>query len=409
MNNAQERLTIFIVMEGNAPHHQKISSEKAFERQYTKHYTAEERAQLAKEVREEHAKILAEKKGLREKISSLSEAIEGNLLKLNEVVKKENDLEEELEGRTQSFLREFLNRKRVKALRGEIGVTEQSHARIEEKYTQQVAEIIEMKALLSDRNRLHNLRARIRDFYGISKEDLEKKKGERNVRDVSTLYNVLVVHAMKHNSSLLASTLTKLDFETKLKVVLGLEPSIAASTIAAGGDITNVIASQGVIVRTGDIQYARRSDAYSGVEGGLRGNRVPAGGIPEDQNIAHELDAAILKKGEQGYNELGIKNPEVAGIYMIFNKQGVFDERASAAPEEELHAVAARYHIPVFGIQEGTPHEASYSEEMKHYVLGRSITVEEVLNNSFHVSDNEREKLMQEVIEEEVVNKELLP
>ena len=106
------------------------------------------------------------------------------------------------------------------------------------------------------------------------KEEFERDEKLRSVEAISKNEGVLFIHTlplgenMKNTSQNNSFVNTEgMDFTTKIKLVLGLEPTISCSTLKKGDTRANMFYGTGLIIGKGRVVFAHNADAATVAEG----------------------------------------------------------------------------------------------------------------------------------------------
>lgn len=148
----------------------------------------------------------------------------------------------------------------------------------------------------------------------VAKEQDEKL---RSVEDITQRHGCFMVHDLvtadwKPSANNNAVDTKKLSLNDQLDIVLGLEPTIATSTLRVGNpqDKTFGRGSWGVFLSGGRTLGGEPQDAGTQAHGLRKRN------VGERFRGVDSIDDAIMSPHKASYNELVVENPKVAGLYI---------------------------------------------------------------------------------------------
>ena len=234
-------------------------------------------------------------------------------------------LRSDVDAKKRNLITKVLNHKQLKELRKELIRTETIVQKREEEqkwrtemigyYDRIIEEEEQMGALMEEAyadNELFDEAKRM--------ELIEEEKG-RSVMERAKKHNVffvsdIVTAEWKPSANNLAIDTKQLDFEDQLHIVLGLNPTIAVSTLSPDSkNRTFGNGAWGVLLSGGRITGGEPSDAGTRATG-LRSRAFHS----KDSVTIEGIDEAIEGRYEgkvknSSYNELAVEKPEVAGVY----------------------------------------------------------------------------------------------
>jgi len=170
--------------------------------------------------------------------------------------------------------------------------------------------------LISNSEGIKSLKAKLVEHYAkadaLSKERFETTK--KTVEQTLLRNNIFIVHTfltdeLRHNSN--SNISKRATIEDDLDTLMSLEPAISTSSVAPGCKHGLWGERIGVILGGGEIKGVVQTD-----EGTL------TGGIKErfgKMSNSHEIDEAVSDRRERGYNELVVNNPKVFGFFQNVN------------------------------------------------------------------------------------------
>jgi len=288
---------------------------------------------------------------------------------------------------------------------------------IEDKYKS----INEAEKVIESDSEIKEIEKNISDFYteiSKQKEIIENEKKERSVSEISKEKNVLFCHAIplhvetgdssfSQNNTLIKTN--EFSVEEKIKMILGVEPTISVSTI--NKENQTLARGFGLILNEGQVLSAYAGDAGTLLDKGIYNRRSKYDRELEtsviQKDIENNLNFAInhLQKRDQktnssvetmhqGWNELVIENPQVAGLFFQKDNQG-------NAPSDFARAklVSEQLNLPLYILDK----EKTYQIDKKTNEL-KEISKEDIFTFSKSFSKNERKDLVEEMIDKETFN-----
>jgi uncharacterized membrane protein len=304
------------------------------EKEASKKFLAEERRKLAQEIREQ-------RKVQRERLSVLKNDSE-------EANKSSESMDGELEN---SRYAQFAERQSVEA---DIISERLSSSELNEQDVPDEQDNIGQ--LIVSSGEIKSLKAKLEDHY--SKADtIAKKKFEsmqKSVEQTMIRNNAFIVHTfllderLRHNEN--SNIAQRATLEDDINILLSLEPSISTSSVVPGSRQGLWGGRIGVVLGGGDIRGIAQTD-----------NGTVAGGIKMrngEVSSSKEIDEKVSDKGERGYNELVVNNPEVFGFFqnVQIDKSGnmIGFEKTSSEQDNKNHREYFLKYIDL-AIQKGMP------------------------------------------------------
>lgn len=170
-----------------------------------------------------------------------------------------------------------------------------------------------LKQLIDNSEGLHEIRKKIEEHY-TKADEIAKNKFEsiqKTVEQTMIRNNAFIVHAfllderLRHNEN--SNISQRATLEDDIDILLSLEPSISTSSVVPGSRQGLWGGRIGVVLGGGDIKGIVQTDNGT-VTGGIK---MRDGKISSSK----EIDEKVSDKGERGYNELVVNNPEVFGFF----------------------------------------------------------------------------------------------
>ncbi len=353
---------------------------KSTQREVSRDLMAEERGRLAQEIisqRKENKAKLAEVSLrlalLQENLISAKGNIESYAARIDELSQLRTEQANSLAGRIKNIISRLgVEFSADKKLADEIITTEEA---INDAYQQALSmetEINNINSLIDSDETIVKLRSKLDEHYksadGLAEENYERK--QKTVEQTILRNKVFFVHTiledekLRHNENSNVSQST--NFKDDLDILLSLEPSISASSVNPGKDEDGKKSglwshSGGVILGGGRISGASFIDAGT-VSEGIKKRKMH--GIKKLQKTEEVDEIAKYRrgKGDGGYNEFVIDDPEVFGYFVMAhrNESGIFfiSELAAGGKEYDVNgkvknvkekmAQTAAYGIPFY-------------------------------------------------------------
>lgn len=199
-------------------------------------------------------------------------------------------------------------------------------------------EIANIESLLNSDSVMNQIGQQIDQHYLID-QDLSPEQQEllKQTVEQTILRNyVFIVHTineddeLRHNDN--SNVSSKATFEDDLDILLSLEPSISASTVAPGADENGMVSglwshTGGVIVGSGQIKEAHYCDVGT-VSHGIKSRKshrrnykvstdeIDEYAVTRRSALKEKVSTGEKKVGLGGYNEYVIDNPKIFGYYL---------------------------------------------------------------------------------------------
>ena len=293
-----------------------------------------------------------------------------------------------------------------KKLQEKSALLEQLKTSVEQKYQQ----INEAEEIVNSDSELKEAEKTLSDFYSAmktEKDQLDKEGKERSVAEISREKNVLFCHsisldvikdtAFSQNNRLVKTN--EFGPEEKIKMLLGVEPTISVSTI---NEQNQKLANNfGVILKEGQVLSSYAGDAGTLVAEGVHGRRSKYDSSLQYSNIQKgindRLDAVInhtqtssTEDMSQGWNELVVENPQVAGLF--FQK----DTEGDSFISPKAKKISKSLGLPLYVLEKDKMF--LYNEETDTV---QEVNKESILDSNKTFSNEEKKNLIEEMIDKE--------
>ncbi len=363
-------------------------------KQFSRKFFPEERKETANLIKERRASYFQHKNNFTERISELSLMAEEKKEDIQEIIQEIQGLEDDLSKCQKSIVLKVLNYFEIKKLREEIASKSLNSEQFEAEYQKIIDLIQPLEDQLKNKQELSEAKNYLEDFYQKkSKEwqEYQEEEASREVSNVAGSYDVFIVHGIHPNfvpgdNSLLNRNV---DWKTKLKIVLALEPTLSASTISEGDSFRNMWARMGVVLNGGLIEKAMPLDSGTKAES-LRKRTI--GKLKMPDKVSEQIKEAIGLRGKESYNELVVQNPQVAGLYISVDETGNTIRR-DVVDLKEIAQAAEDFGLPIFLIEGGVLKEANYNLDLDEMVSLKRIDPKELLKKKIKITPEQKESL----------------
>lgn len=358
----------------------------------TKKYVPQERKAVADELRSLRTQYFEEMSALDSEIERMSSHAQVNRQEVEELKNECSTLDQKITELRSSIFSRLFKRAEIVAGNNQLNSALEHIDEFEKEYFEITLRLEELRDTRSDKGRLRNIRKVLDNFYQDQlkmlpqyedrrKKELEeavmkKKENERasSLECVVEDHDVFFVHSISpdftpgDNSMLEKGT----DWRMKLKIMIGFDPAISASTIRKGDGAENFWAHFGVLLRKGSITGAYFSDAATMA---IDPNNRTSGKSGEN-SLAEQVNGAICNRqadGYSAYNEFMVDETEVAGLY-IFSPTDVEEKdcgRLSMPSHSDVFEEAEKLKLPVFLFSNGTFYPASFDKKRNKYVIAQ--------------------------------------
>ena len=363
-------------------------------REFSKEQLPEERKRIAKEVRERRGEYFSHQKETTFRIEELKEKIkkqEGNIASL---IQEIGAIEQEIASRKKSKIAELLNYRRLKTLSQKKEAQKLTQEEFEKEFKILNDLLGKLQQEASDKTELEEAKKTIEKYYkGIPKKYGEYQEEEKNkeIKKIVEDYDVFFLHSttpygVPGDNSLLKSGT---DWATKLKILLAFEPTISASTFQIGDSRYNMWAHLGVLLKGGYIETADMQDIGTRAKNLSKRERHSA---PWAEKTSEQIRLAICKRQTNVYNEMTVRDPEVAGVYLCLDNQ-----KQDKIDVEQIKQIITEFALPFYIIQNGNIWTTSWNSEDDKQLKERWAQLEELAQKTKKLIPSERQKELQKL------------
>lgn len=394
---------------------QPVSKEKAIVepevRQYSRLADTETRQQLAQEI--------TERRSLRQRLSSIDQNAAQRSVHIENLTKSAENLRQQADSLSSSVwgrITSWNTRPRLEALI-------QRKITLKEVYERELAELQLMKAdaelVLKGREDIADDQSLLASYYKGAKESLESFKKDTQVENVMNEQKVLFVHGMskfvpEYNSVLMPDG--RVDLETKLKILLSLQPSISTSTIKEGEGGSHLMHNVGVILNGGRVETAHGFDSRT-VPLSVKSRDLRFAESSEQQEFLRDPKSQIAKaihEKSDHWNELVVSEPTPAALYFTHE---LYEEGGYRKKVQALQELSQKYNLPLYCLKDGKAYEFTlelkeawdkFSGKYKFYELTtkKEISIAEITEAKQVLESTRKTELLNEVLKELPFNPE---
>jgi hypothetical protein len=235
----------------------------------------------------------------------------------------------------------------------------------------------------------------------------EIKTSEGSIETLAKEGDIYFLHGIRLQSAAEQEKLTlqknkDIYWEDKFKRIVTDKPELSVSTMKKGKHFSDTWSPIGVVLRRGNTEFASAWDAQSHFDSTGKRHSIHN---PKDVSEYHtQLRIAQIGSGPPR-NELGISNPEIAGIYVNLDHGDMIDNGRRMRTKEPIHwpnhqegvpmygigikdvfEFADKYGIKVFFLQNGTAYEGALGKNeqgLTQPVKGREVSPKEMIHKNF--------------------------
>jgi len=249
--------------------------------------------------------------------------------RFEEQTQKVEQLRNQIDAKKSRLITKILEFKKIRELHKQLNLREKIASSIEADLNSKNELVEAYDYMLSEEKELAVLNEKIANE---NKDKEERKKLEyiedekrRTIEDLAGQHGVFFVHDIvdaewKPGENNNAIDTTKLNFLDQLDIVNGFDPTISVSTLKKDTkQRTFGNGSWGVLLSGGRVIGGEQNDAGTKAYG-LRDRRLFGG---EDTKTIKGIESAIHGSDgnrTEGYNELVVEKPEIAGVYMKWDE-----------------------------------------------------------------------------------------
>lgn len=361
---------------------------------------------VTEQANELSARYEARQADLQSRIGELQEKIRAHSLGIDEVISQKELLADALAVFETGLLGKLVNFLKITEIKNEIGVHEARLEVIQKEFDEVVELLNKIEEELRDRTELEEIDQLMDRFYADQKEKLtafEQDKAMRDVGRVSREHHAVFAHAFNFKRRAKPGSISVLqdevDWKQKLNIVLGLSPELPTSSVREGKPKEDLYYGMGVLLKGGSIRSAAARDDGTMVGGGKRvGNN-------KDRLSVEKIDRVI--DHDSDYNEIVVAEPQIAGFFIDRNRHSDMSAAERAEFTADLKAKAEELQMPIYlRMEDGKFYHAvhetryHYGQRFTEFFPGEPISVEQILDNDFQVSDEQKRVAREAIFED---------
>lgn len=379
---------------------------------FSKKESGEERKELAQEIKGVRKSYFEKKK----RISELETRVLEQEKSAEEAARELDTIEKEIEMQSSTLSEKLFSffSQRYSAKLESLYIRKSRISERTESLTQTLAH---MRKVLREELSLHtqakeqfgNTKNTLNDFYhGELVKWQEKENRVRDVKNVMQKHDVLFVHAISPHYTPVENSVLRsgVEWKTKMKIALSLEPTLAISTIEEGDTSENMWHKIGFLLKGGRIESMSSRDAAT--RGQIGGSRITDGSQYFRETSEEQIELSIQRR--ERYNEFSVSHPDYAGLYVAIDEEekkevSLYDfhpqkKRQDQDMVREVCLFGKEMQLPVFVIKNGIPHRAEWDEKEGKMTLGDSLSTKDLLEQGRTLPPQEKAELLDEVLKE---------
>ncbi|MEI8337583.1 MAG: hypothetical protein WCF92_00370 [bacterium] len=227
--------------------------------------------------------------------------------------------------------------------------------------------ISQTESVILDTSKLDEAKEKLKQFYveqGKLKNMYEGEDQERDLASISKRDGIIFLHGLPTGERPMNETSENnevistrgLGTDTKLNLLIGLEPTISASAIREGDETSKTFYPFGVILNQGKVLSAYKEDAGTITEGVYsRRSKYDkqTQGTSIQQNSATKLQEAVdidpAQRNWGSHNEISIEKPGIAALYINLSQADGYKPISIT----ELKKYSEELNLPVFALYKG--------------------------------------------------------
>jgi hypothetical protein len=397
--------------------------DKEFLRQFSKIHQPEERIAVARDIKEIRRPFFERVKSIDAEIENAENGATERQSAMQNVAMELRVLGQELSEQEQGIAQMVYG-----ALHDILKITDGISPKVEQATSALEAKELEYQKLLKAQTRFRQYIAdlvsekqnhdeldlaqeRLQKFYENQKDVWNVYYGEemhaRDVRNVIGKYNIPIIHGITPDWAPLGNSLLRrgIDWETKLKIVLALQPTISTSTIMKGDGNDSYWSWIGVVINGGNVMSATASSQANQARG-ISDRKTGSENLDNLEKKAEQsIGEAIFNRPTRLLNELTVGKPEVAGFYLSIEayesaKTKYASDRTGATPLEDIDRVCRELDLPLYLFKSGELFEARYDEASQSIVPVSSspIQARDLLDKPVAISALKKEAMLEDLL-----------
>ena len=394
-------------------------------KEYTKDWAPEERDRLARELKQSKREHFSRREEVFQEIERVTVLIEKQESSFSDVARSVERLEGALEEVKSSLVNRLIDNigflknlrvlervrvvKEAQRLEGRLAMESKMLEQAQRWKSDSEQLLGELTAQLDDKSRLEKARSKLVDFYDAHSEGYDQyiEEGEvRSLENIAKDNDVYFVHAIRPDAGGLGSLLDieEPDWRLKLNILLGIEPTISASTTSEGDTYADLWGRMGVVLKGGRVMGAHSGDAFSVAEG----FKIKSGTQEDVEEFKESLDETLSYRRQQpgderGYNEFIVRDPKVGGFFVCidnWDEQSRSHRRTLVEDPREIMAFLKEINMPLYVLYEGQLYDTEFDPLTGAFEYRDKVGYDQVFNSPFHVEDAQKKKITNRILEE---------
>ncbi|MEI7426106.1 MAG: hypothetical protein WCK16_04260 [Candidatus Moraniibacteriota bacterium] len=409
---------------------------------FSKRYSPLKRSKVASEIwrlRKEHQEnkkqIEQQNIEIQEKRTKINKEIENTKTRIERIERVISGLENDVREQKSKVWNKITSLFRKEKLADEemLEIANDKWKKAKEEIQERFALLDETQNVVLASSGLEETREELKSFYSEQaeiKSQFEEEREQRDVKKISQDKGIIFLHGLPleglramNNTSMNNPGVktTEISEEEKLKVLLGLEPTISSSAVRKDEalDRINTMYPFGVILKGGQILAAHNKDSSTLAQHIY--NRKTKDVVVNDKmfenssiqsNISENIDVAMSERKHNynykeadkvDYNEIIVENPQVAGFYLNvdFTDESLLGQKMLENAKVKVQQFCRQFNLPAFGMHKGKMHEiVNQDGEMTvDFSSLAELSLEDVVNSGRAISVQEKIAYANSVIE----------
>lgn len=289
-----------------------------------------------------------------------------------------------------------------------------SESAVEERVSDDLSLLAESKGAVQTQTGLDSLVDEVAKGIELQMpEEQHESEGQRpDLKEIARREGLTFVHSIRpaeesatqrgyQNADAISVLRESVDWRQKIDILLSLEPCIACSTVKPGDSSRNTYYGMGAILTGGAVEYASPKDVTSQATGF---NKRQPGREKRLSDVDGEIRQAIDERPDDNYNEFGIRDPKVAGLFVCRNKKFNYAEDISLFPDEALATAAQERGLPLFVIVEGEVWHGQLDTGTKKIRPTKLANPDEVYDRPNGIVPEQKDGVLEELFENSPFN-----
>lgn len=234
--------------------------------------------------------------------------------------------------------------RKVEDIRSSLGLTPSDETPVGiEEIVKDTAKVIELEQHIAQLESVVMDTRATDPVEGLEVSRLKEARTQRLLSEVCARNNQFILHGIRVDKNKIGTHPEEnsqiegdASFAERVKILRALKPEISCSSFRAGEAYEGGWSAVGVLLSGGEVVHAERGDA--GTKAAEDGTRQIIG---ERKNSPKEIDEILSAVDNTGHNELIVRNPMIAGLYVNFDKLRDDLERETNVEWQSKQAIAS--------------------------------------------------------------------